>query len=64
MDFVNRKLHDMLVVAVAGAEANGRDVAGGLSVALARSFPLIDPNVRNPQTWQWERAFQLFDLLL
>jgi hypothetical protein len=39
-------------------------VAGGLSVALARSFPLIDTNVKNPQTWQWERAFRLFDLLI
>jgi hypothetical protein len=40
------------------------ELAGGLSVALARSFSLIDPNVRNPQSWQWERAFQLFNLLL
>jgi hypothetical protein len=39
-------------------------IAGGLSVALARSFELIDPGVKNPQTWQWERAFHLFELLL
>jgi hypothetical protein len=39
-------------------------VAGGLSVALARAFTLIDTNVRNPKTVHWERAFQLFDLLL
>jgi hypothetical protein len=39
-------------------------VAGGLCLALARLFPLIDPNVKNPQTRQWERAFRIFDLLL
>jgi hypothetical protein len=39
-------------------------LVGGLSVALARTFKIIDPNVRNPQTAQWERAFRLFDLLL
>jgi hypothetical protein len=40
------------------------EIAGGLSLALARTFPVIDPNVKNPQTEQWERAFQIFDLLL
>jgi hypothetical protein len=47
-------------------EAAGRlpAVAGGLSVALARTFKLIDPDVKNPQTAHWERAFQIFALLL
>jgi hypothetical protein len=40
------------------------DIGGGLTMALAQSFELIDPNVKNPQTRQWERAFHLFDLLL
>jgi hypothetical protein len=40
------------------------ELAGGLSVALARSFKQIDPSVRNPRTDHWERAFALFDLLL
>jgi hypothetical protein len=39
-------------------------LVGGLSVALARSFRILDPKVKNPQTAQWERAFELFDLLL
>lgn len=39
-------------------------IAGGLAIALARAFKLLDPNVKNPQTAQWERAFKLFDLLL
>jgi hypothetical protein len=39
-------------------------IAGGLSLALARTFPIIDTKLRNPQTEHWERAFQIFDLLL
>jgi hypothetical protein len=39
-------------------------IAGGLSLALARAFKILDPNVENPQTEQWERAFRIFDLLL
>ena len=40
------------------------ELAGGLSVALARSFNQIDPAVKKPQSEHWERAFALFDLLL
>jgi hypothetical protein len=40
------------------------DVVGGLSVALARTFTIIDPDLKNPQTRHWERAFRIFDLLL
>ena len=40
------------------------EVAGGLSLALGQSFHLIDTNVRNPATDQWERAMRIFDLLL
>jgi hypothetical protein len=39
-------------------------VAGGLSVAVARSFKIIDPDLRNPSSRHWERAFHLFDLLM
>jgi hypothetical protein len=45
-------------------EAQLPRIAGGVSVALARSFKLIDPDIKNPQTAHWERAFKLFDLLL
>lgn len=45
-------------------EAQLARIAGGLSVALARSFKIIDPEMKNPQTQHWERAFRLFDLLL
>ena len=41
------------------------EVAGGLSLALGQTFRIIRPQWRrNPQTEQWERAFQIFDLLL
>ena len=119
-EFVNRKVHDLLVRAQATAKANSRDViepydlpitkglqeciqafgrmneeipmqailepltflprldmassrdteaelpviAGGIAVALARSFRILDPELRNPQSKHWERAFRLFDLLL
>jgi hypothetical protein len=37
---------------------------GGLSVALARTFRIVDPEVKNPGTAQWDQAFEIFDLLL
>ena len=40
------------------------ELAGGLSLALARSFKIIDPELKNPQSVHWDRAFQLFNLLL
>jgi hypothetical protein len=39
-------------------------VLGGLSLALGRAFKILDPDVKNPQAEQWERAFHIFDLLL
>lgn len=39
-------------------------VYGGLTFALARSFKVVDPHIKNPQTRHWETAFRLFDLLL
>ncbi len=37
---------------------------GGLSVALAEAFKIIDPKLKNPGSAHWEQAFHLFDLLL
>jgi hypothetical protein len=42
----------------------GPGVAGGLSLAPARIFKLIDPRMKNPASEDWERAFRVFDLLL
>jgi hypothetical protein len=40
------------------------EIAGGLSVALARTFKILDPDLRNPQTEHWEKAIAIFSLLL
>jgi hypothetical protein len=45
-------------------EASLATIAGGLSVALAHAFKLIDPTMKNPSSKDWERAFRIFDLLL
>ena len=120
LDFIDRKIHDLLIRGEAAAKANGRDIiqasdlpitkglqesihafreivgaeelrqildrliprppldlaigdsaderlaeiGGGLSLALARCFKIIEPELKNPQTAHWERSFQIFDLLL
>jgi len=119
-DFVNRKLHDLLVVAEETARRDGRKaiepfhlpitkglqrcidefrqlneevelnsildhlaarpplklpysdeleslfpvIVGGLSVALAHSFKILDPELKNPATEHWQRSLQIFELLL
>jgi hypothetical protein len=45
-------------------EAHLPEIAGGMSVALARSFKLIEPGLKNPTDAHWDRAFQVFNLLL
>jgi hypothetical protein len=39
------------------------ELFGGLSIALARSFRVVDPKVSNPSTEHWDRAFTLFRLV-
>ena len=39
-------------------------IAGGLGVAVARTFRILDGDVKNPQTRHWEQAGRVFDLLL
>src|ERR1700755_3325614 len=47
-------------------EAQGRLVegVGGLTLALGRTFTILEPGVKNPSTNHWERAYRIFDLLL
>jgi hypothetical protein len=45
-------------------EARFPAIAGGMSVALARTFKIIDPDLPNPQTKHWETVLRIFDLLL
>ena len=40
------------------------DLAGGLTIALARSFKIVDPDLKNPGSAEWDRTFALFDLLI
>jgi hypothetical protein len=63
-------------MASATAKANGRDVIAWkdipltqgiqkcMHLALARTFTILEPGVKNPSTDHWERSFHLFDLLL
>jgi Domain of unknown function (DUF1931) len=39
------------------------ELFGGLSIALARSLPVIDPKLANPASEHWERAFNMFRLV-
>ena len=119
-DFVNQKIHDLMIMGVVAAKANDRDIirlydlpitkglqetmrefkkmdvelelqpildqmaglpqveldydeevrdklpelVGGITVALARTFKVLDPALKNPQTEHWERAQAIFDQLL
>ncbi|MBJ6636240.1 DUF1931 domain-containing protein [Streptomyces sp. BSE7F] len=40
------------------------EIIGGLSVALAETFKIISPDVKNPQTSHWDGATAVFDRLL
>jgi hypothetical protein len=33
-------------------------------VALARTFKIMDPSLKNPQCEHWDKAFRIFDQLL
>jgi Domain of unknown function (DUF1931) len=46
------------------AESRLAVIAGGMSVALGRTFKIIDPDVKRPVHRDWEQAFRIFDLLL
>jgi hypothetical protein len=39
-------------------------VVGGVSVALARTFRVLDPDLKNPQTTHWDRSLALMSMLL
>ena len=45
-------------------EAGLPEVVGGLSVALARAFKIIDGGLKNPATVHWQKCFRIFDLLM
>jgi hypothetical protein len=45
-------------------EAAYPDIIGGLSLALAQSFKILHPELKNPQPQHWDEARAVFDLLL
>ncbi|MGW0087081.1 DUF1931 family protein [Streptomyces sp. NPDC003393] len=45
-------------------EAAYPDIIGGLSLAMAQSFKILHPDLKNPQTQHWDEARAVFDLLL
>jgi hypothetical protein len=40
------------------------EIAGGLSVGLARSFNIMNPDLKNPMSDDWDKAFKIFDTVL
>jgi len=40
------------------------EVVGGLSLALARAFKIIDGSLKNPATEHWQKCFRIVDLLI
>ncbi|WP_055489193.1 DUF1931 family protein [Streptomyces sp. TP-A0356] len=45
-------------------EARYPEIVGGLSLALAHTFKIMYPDLKNPQTKHWEGVTAIFDLLL
>jgi hypothetical protein len=52
----------------AGSQRECRSAApripGSISIGLARTLKVLDPELRNRQTGHWEQAVKIFDLLL
>lgn len=61
-DLVRRRPQE--IVCTDETEARLPHVAGGVAVAFAQTFRVIDSDVENPSTQHWERATRIFDLLL
>ncbi len=40
------------------------NVAGAIIVSLADVFKVIDPDLKNPQTEHWDKAFGLYSILM
>ncbi|MGP4001409.1 DUF1931 family protein [Streptomyces sp. 8N706] len=45
-------------------EAAFPEIIGGLSLALAQTFKIVHPDLKNPQSHHWEQVRSVFDLLL
>jgi hypothetical protein len=45
-------------------EAELPRIAGGLSIALAHTFKILDPKLKNPHAAEWERCEKVFKELI
>jgi hypothetical protein len=39
-------------------------IAGGMSLAMARTFKIIDPELKTPGSEDWDRVFRVFNQLM
>lgn len=39
-------------------------IVGALTISLAKTFKVIDPDVKNPDSTHWDRAFEILSMLL
>ncbi len=58
------KLPDYDVVLSVDVEERLPEIVGALIIALARTMKVIDPGLKNPQTEHWDRAEEIFNMLL
>jgi hypothetical protein len=40
------------------------EIVGALTINLAKTFKILDPEMKHPQTLDWDKAFGIFNLLL
>lgn len=40
------------------------EIVGGLTLALAKTFKILDPALKNPQAQHWDQTTEIFNLLL
>lgn len=45
-------------------EARLPGLVGALTISLAKTFKVLDPALKNPQTSHWDRAEEIFSMLL
>lgn len=48
----------------ADVEAMLPDLAGAMTISLAKVFKVLDPHAKNPSTELWDRAEQIYTILL
>ncbi|HHN73259.1 MAG TPA: DUF1931 family protein, partial [Thermopetrobacter sp.] len=48
----------------ADVEAMLPELAGGMTVSLAKVFRVLDPELKNPQTEHWEKVERIYAILV